>query len=188
MTNIAVEDMTKWVHRPLGDRKREEKTHGKVLRPRNCFILYKSAYARRIESVLQKKDHSAVSAIAGRSWNMETPEVRQRYTTLAHIERQGHAEAHPEYRFSPLKRKRSPVAKESSPEIKVPSPPVSTDLGPQLQDIVSTLLISEASWWLQGGSFRFSTTEEFGMDYSSDLVEPPSTYPGIWGSELLFDS
>ncbi|KAF3012729.1 hypothetical protein E8E15_002273 [Penicillium rubens] len=175
MTNIPVEDMAKWVHRPLGDRKREEKAYGKVLRPRNCFILYKSAYARRIESALRKKDHSAVSAIAGRSWNMETPEVRQKFKVLAHIERQGHAEAHPEYRFTPLKRRRSQVTKDSSPDIEIPSPSVSTDQGPQPQDTTNTLLTSEATWWLQSGSFWVSAQEEFVFDCSSDLFELHST-------------
>ncbi|KAJ6041402.1 uncharacterized protein N7446_010710 [Penicillium canescens] len=181
MTDIPIEDMTTWVHRSPDERKREEDKHGKVLRPRNCFILYKSAYAPRIKNLLQGNKSQAVkSIIAGRSWNMETPDVKQKYKMLADIERHRHAEAHPDYRFSPRKpRKQSPVMKEASTELKVLSSPISKNLEPSFEDTESTALDTEGSWWLHGEDLRYYTLENLEMDYSFNLVGLPEIYQGI---------
>ncbi|KAJ6039338.1 hypothetical protein N7499_003744 [Penicillium canescens] len=137
------------------------------------------------KSALEKKSHSVVSAIAGRSWNMETPDVRQKYEMLAHMERLGHAEAHPDYRFSPIKRKRSPVRKEASADSKVPSTPIGEDLEPLFEDTESTLHATEGSWWLHGEGLRYSALQNFKMGYSSNLFGLPDTYNGLWFSDRL---
>lgn len=44
--------------------------------------------------------HQAVSKLAGKSWKLETLEIKQKYQRLATIEKDNHTKAHPGYRLS----------------------------------------------------------------------------------------
>lgn len=112
LSHTKVRDMTSYVNRPIDERLREvEAKKGKVSRPMNCFMLYRSAYAQRTKEYCAQTNHQVVSRIAGESWAIEPPHIRDHYENLASIERENHKKAHPEYKFTPSKvspkRKRS---------------------------------------------------------------------------------
>jgi hypothetical protein len=76
---------------------------GKVPRPMNSFMLYRSAYAERTKQWFMQNNHQHVSKISGRSWAMEPQEIRNQFDAWAKIERANHQVAFPNYKFSPSK-------------------------------------------------------------------------------------
>lgn len=103
---IPVRDMEAWVRRPVEARHQEaRKRRGRVPRPANTFILYRSAYTARAKHWLAHGHHKAISVLLGRSWKMEPAEVREKYERLAKVEKQKHTEAHPHYRFRMTKKR-----------------------------------------------------------------------------------
>ncbi|KAJ4367525.1 hypothetical protein N0V83_007108 [Neocucurbitaria cava] len=104
LPQIIVKDMEAWVNRPADVRRREaEKRNGYITRPMNSFMLYRSAYAERAKAWCLQNNHQVVSSVAGESWPLEPPEIRDLYTEYAKIERINHQNAHPTYKFSPSK-------------------------------------------------------------------------------------
>lgn len=104
--------MGAWVHRPVEDRMAEvEKKKGYISRPMNSFMLYRAAYADRVKQFCKENNHQVVSQVTGASWPMEPKEIRDLYERYAHIERDNHQAAHPNYKFAPNK-----SAKRARPE------------------------------------------------------------------------
>jgi hypothetical protein len=92
------------VNRPANVRRDEaEKRNGYITRPMNSFMLYRSAYAERAKSWCAQNNHQIVSSVAGESWPLEPPGIRDLYNEYAKIERINHQNAHPTYKFSPSK-------------------------------------------------------------------------------------
>ncbi|GFF74679.1 transcription factor ste11 [Aspergillus udagawae] len=107
MTHVPLRDMDSWVQRPKEVRHAEvAKKNGKVARPMNSFMLYRSAYADRTKEWFAQNNHQVVSEVAGDSWRIETPEIREKYELLANVEKTNHLKAHPGYKFSPSKEKK----------------------------------------------------------------------------------
>ncbi|KAL4920252.1 hypothetical protein BDW62DRAFT_177007 [Aspergillus aurantiobrunneus] len=107
MTHIPIKDMEKHVNRPTEERRAEAlQKQGKIARPMNSFMLYRSAYAERTKELFRQQNHQVVSTAAGQSWNQEEPEIKQKYEHYARIEKQNHLKAHPGYKFTPAKDKR----------------------------------------------------------------------------------
>jgi hypothetical protein len=119
--NIPVKDMDAWVNRSAEVRQMEvEKRKGKITRPMNSFMLYRSAYADRTKVWCLQNNHQVVSSVSGESWPKEPKEIRDLYTDYARIERDNHQKAHPGYKFSPSKagtvnRKRRDTSEEEEP-------------------------------------------------------------------------
>ena len=109
MSDIPIKDMEAFVNRPLEERLKDLTPRGKVKRPMNSFMLYRSAYTDRIKALFQQNNHQTVSREAGRCWEKETNEVKEQYTHLANVEKNNHKLAHPDYRFAPGKRENSPT-------------------------------------------------------------------------------
>jgi len=102
--HIPVKDMEAWVNRSADVRRKEaEKRNGYITRPMNSFMLYRSAYAERAKAWCLQNNHQVVSSVAGESWPLEPPEVRDRFNEYAKMERINHQNAHPSYKFSPSK-------------------------------------------------------------------------------------
>ncbi|KAH7080477.1 hypothetical protein BKA63DRAFT_591047 [Paraphoma chrysanthemicola] len=102
--HIPVKNMEEWVNRPADVRRDEaEKRNGYITRPMNSFMLYRSAYAERAKSWCAQNNHQVVSSVAGESWPLEPPGIRELYNEYAKIERINHQNAHPTYKFSPSK-------------------------------------------------------------------------------------
>ena len=106
MTHIPLKDMDRHVNRPIEERHQETTKKGKIPRPMNSFMLYRSAYADRTKELFRQQNHQVVSAAAGESWNKEEPEIREKYEMLASIEKKNHLKAHPGYKFTPAKDKK----------------------------------------------------------------------------------
>ncbi|KAH7343134.1 hypothetical protein BKA66DRAFT_434507 [Pyrenochaeta sp. MPI-SDFR-AT-0127] len=102
--HIPVKNMEEWVNRSADTRRGEvEKRNGYITRPMNSFMLYRSAYADRAKAWCLQNNHQVVSSVAGESWPLEPPEIRDLYNEYAKIERINHQNAHPAYKFSPSK-------------------------------------------------------------------------------------
>ncbi|KAL5359586.1 hypothetical protein BJX96DRAFT_59826 [Aspergillus floccosus] len=182
MTHIPVKDMGAWVHRPIEVRRQEViKKNGKVGRPMNSFMLYRSAYAERTKQWISQNNHQEVSAAAGISWKMEPSEIREKYEMLANIEKKNHVKAHPGYRFSPSKdKKKRPTSADGRPNPNEArdSPESSPDLGHHIRD----LSYSEfESGWESRGSTPFSFIDQ-GYLGSSWPTNPGRSVPGLMPS------
>jgi hypothetical protein len=115
ITHIPIRDMHSWVQRPDEERHQEVlKRHGRIPRPLNSFMLYRSAYADRAKLWTAHDNHQTVSVITGLSWNIETPQIRRMYKNLAKIEKRNHARAHPGYHFTVRKRRERSSARRHS--------------------------------------------------------------------------
>ncbi|KAI2937940.1 transcriptional regulator family: HMG [Aspergillus niger] len=123
MQDIPVRDMYAWVHRPVATRRQEARQrHQRIPRPLNSFILYRLAYSDRVKYWLGRNDHQTISRLSGQSWKMEAAHIREKYETLAEMEKQNHARAHPGYRFSLSNKRGKPrTAKGHSQELKLRS-------------------------------------------------------------------
>ncbi|KAK3716999.1 slightly ste11-like protein [Vermiconidia calcicola] len=78
-----------------------DKQATKIKRPKNAFILYRSANAHKIMRALDTKNNQNVSTEAARAWKAETPEVKERYAAMAQQEKQRHLEKYPDYQYQP---------------------------------------------------------------------------------------
>lgn len=105
ITMVPVRDMEAFVNRPIVDRHQEVVVHGKIKRPMNSFMLYRSAYTDLAKAWLCQNSNQDVSKVMGKSWSKESPFIRQKYESLANIERENHVRAHPNYKFAPRKDK-----------------------------------------------------------------------------------
>ncbi|KAL3464770.1 hypothetical protein BJX64DRAFT_286252 [Aspergillus heterothallicus] len=107
MTDIPLKDMEEHVHRSIEKRHLEvAEKGGKVARPMNSFMLYRSAYQERTKQWFAQSNHQVVSEVTGDSWARESPEIKAKYIRLASIEKQNHLRAHPGYKFTPAKDKK----------------------------------------------------------------------------------
>ena len=121
--DIPVQDMMAWSKRPNEERYLEVKAKhkGKIPRPMNSFMLYRAAYKDRIRKLgAQGDNNQLISSVAGDSWGMEGPEIKHYYAEIAILEKENHAKAFPEYKFSPnknaRKRDRDDEDEDSDPE------------------------------------------------------------------------
>ncbi|KAJ5230992.1 High mobility group superfamily [Penicillium chrysogenum] len=111
MTDIPILDIDTWVRRPVKERQKETEQKGRVRRPMNSFMLYRWANIESIKGQSHQHNPREISSIAGKRWGKEPQSVRDKYSRLAKIERDGHAEAHPDYKFIRKARKRRSVTK-----------------------------------------------------------------------------
>ncbi|GAM82346.1 hypothetical protein ANO11243_003250 [Dothideomycetidae sp. 11243] len=103
-SEIPIRDIESWVNRPAHERVAEtDKRNGFVSRPMNSFMLYRSAYAERTKGWCRENNHQIVSEIVGKSWPLESDELRAQFNAWALIEKDNHAAAFPNYKFSPRK-------------------------------------------------------------------------------------
>ncbi|CAI7624285.1 unnamed protein product [Penicillium glandicola] len=110
-----IKDMDAWVSRSALERQDEvRKKNGKISRPMNSFMLYRSAYAERTKRLVGANNHQIVSKIAGQGWKLEPIEIRRKYEDLAKLERDNHAATHPDYKFSPNKTPATTSRRDSS--------------------------------------------------------------------------
>ncbi|OQD70099.1 hypothetical protein PENANT_c278G07050 [Penicillium antarcticum] len=104
MTDVPILDIDTWVQRSVEEHQEEMARKGRITRPLNSFMLYQRANTEGSK----ENEHQS---------------VRDRYKQLALIERDGHAEAHPDHKFKLNPRKKRSVAK-----------PVADLKGPELSE------------------------------------------------------
>lgn len=103
-SKIPIKDMESFVNRSTEERLKEtEKKNGHIVRPMNAFMMYRSAYADRAKTLFDQNNHQVVSKATGQSWKLEPKEVQDHYRMLSEVERQNHAKAWPNYKFTPSK-------------------------------------------------------------------------------------
>ena len=101
LTNIPVKDTEAWVNRSFKERQAEKRPDGSIKRPSNSFMLYRSAYTERCRELEKSKNHQDISSIAGASWAIEIPKIKNQFKEWAKKERENHQKAFPDYKFQP---------------------------------------------------------------------------------------
>lgn len=96
--------MELYVHRPRDQRLEEARRDGRIRRPMNPFMLYRCAFSGLIKSLLSRDGrisipHQDISRVAGSSWQIESPHVKEKYRVLAAKERGNFVDAFPGYKF-----------------------------------------------------------------------------------------
>ncbi|KAK0320455.1 hypothetical protein LTR82_008570 [Friedmanniomyces endolithicus] len=88
-------------------------TEKHIPRPRNDFILYRTAMTKQISKSARKssggkarrgKNQMVVSREAGNRWNSESDAVRTKFHNLAEEERINHAKKYPGYKYKPVRK------------------------------------------------------------------------------------
>jgi hypothetical protein len=96
-----IEEVRKWVTRPLEARQADAQQRGHIPRPINCFMLYRRAFIDSAIAMVSIKQQHVLSAIIADSWRRESADVREQFEQLANIEKYHHRELWPDYKFSP---------------------------------------------------------------------------------------
>lgn len=115
-SDMPLKNMITFSSRSVAVRLAEAKKAGKILRPSNAFMCYRSAYSDRIKQWASDDSHQTVSRVAGASWKLEPENVRNLYTHSAELDKINHLTAFPGYKFNPKLRKASRSARAASPE------------------------------------------------------------------------
>lgn len=81
-----------------------------IPRPRNAFMLFRSAFAAAQKiSVKIERDNRHITRIIAHCWNSLSDAEKQVWRDKAAVEKAQHAERYPNYRFSPIGRANKPV-------------------------------------------------------------------------------
>jgi hypothetical protein len=133
-SDIPLRDMLAFANRSVAVRHAEAvKKSGKIPRPSNSFVCYRSAYADRVMQWSSKNCHQNVSRITGSSWKIESEDVRRFYMNVAEIDRLNHLSAFPSYKYNPQK-KPSPESDDDDDEEPTPRPNKKRHLTPLDED------------------------------------------------------
>lgn len=86
------------------------KDPGHIPRPRNAFMLFRSAFAaaQKISSSIEH-DNRHITRVIAHCWNRLSEAEKQVWRDKAAVEKLQHAERYPNYRFSPVGRASKPV-------------------------------------------------------------------------------
>lgn len=106
LPDVPVADIATFVARSTEERLSEtsrNKRPGQIKRPMNAFMLYRKAYQEVAKTQCTQNNHQHVSKVCGAGWPLEPPQVRQMFDGWAKVERINHQQAHPGYKFTPSK-------------------------------------------------------------------------------------
>ncbi|KAI8687927.1 HMG box domain-containing protein [Fusarium keratoplasticum] len=106
LPHVPVADIATFVARSTEERLSEtsrNKKPGQIKRPMNAFMLYRKAYQDVAKTQCAQNNHQHVSKVCGAGWPLEPPQVRQMFDGWAKVERINHQQAHPGYKFTPSK-------------------------------------------------------------------------------------
>ncbi|KAI0327327.1 hypothetical protein GY45DRAFT_1149933 [Cubamyces sp. BRFM 1775] len=92
------------VRRKKTTSRRGDKPPGHIPRPRNAFMIFRSAYCASVKESQVEHDHRMISKILGAVWRNLEVEKKEHYKKLAAEEKEAHRRLHPNYRFSPQQR------------------------------------------------------------------------------------
>ncbi|KAF4961951.1 hypothetical protein FSARC_9942 [Fusarium sarcochroum] len=104
--DIHVADIETFVNRSTEERLSEtsrNKKAGQIKRPMNAFMLYRKAYQEVAKTQCAQNNHQHVSKVCGAAWLLEPPHIKESFDQWARIERVNHQRAHPGYKFTPSK-------------------------------------------------------------------------------------
>jgi hypothetical protein len=99
---VPARDVGAWVSRSIRSRHEETRQRrGRITRPLNSFMLYRSAYIERAKAWCRDNRQSYLSSFIAESWLLEKPQLRRLYAEYASIEKKTHRLAYPMYVFYP---------------------------------------------------------------------------------------
>ncbi|RDX43965.1 HMG-box, partial [Lentinus brumalis] len=75
-----------------------------IPRPRNAFILFRSAMCEELRKEPVETDHRMISRIIGKVWKTLDATTKAYYNHLAAQEKEEHSRLYPGYRFNPQAR------------------------------------------------------------------------------------
>ncbi|KAJ7598756.1 hypothetical protein C8J56DRAFT_1020457 [Mycena floridula] len=78
-----------------------QKSDGKIRRPRNAFIFYRSVFYKRIKSGAASIDQNHLSKQAGISWNSLSHAEQAPFHVMAEAEKNRYTVLYPDYKYSP---------------------------------------------------------------------------------------
>ncbi|XEU98897.1 hypothetical protein FSHL1_004184 [Fusarium sambucinum] len=110
LPEIHVADIETFVNRSTEARLSEtsrNKKPGQIKRPMNAFMLYRKAYQEVAKTQCAQNNHQHVSKVCGAAWVLEPVQIKEAFDQWARIERVNHQRAHPGYKFTPSKPKKT---------------------------------------------------------------------------------
>ncbi|KAI0719105.1 high mobility group box domain-containing protein, partial [Cerioporus squamosus] len=72
-----------------------------IPRPRNAFILFRSAKCQELRESNVETDHRMISRIIGDLWKTADAATKKKYQDMAAQEKEEHSRLYPGYRFNP---------------------------------------------------------------------------------------
>ncbi|KAF4610635.1 hypothetical protein D9613_007332 [Agrocybe pediades] len=91
----------------MAPERRSRKTEeGYVPRPRNCFMVFRTAYQEEVHALFGETDMKAVSRDAAAVWHAMNEEDKDYWRGQAEGEKDEHKARHPDYKFKAQKRSR----------------------------------------------------------------------------------
>ncbi|KAM5356342.1 hypothetical protein ACJ41O_002988 [Fusarium nematophilum] len=106
LPDTPVADIATFVARSTDERLKEtsrNKKAGQIKRPMNAFMLYRKAYQEVAKLQGAQNNHQHVSKVCGAGWPLEPPHIKEMFDQWAKTERWNHQQAHPGYKFTPSK-------------------------------------------------------------------------------------
>ncbi|PYH89060.1 mating-type HMG-box protein MAT1-2 [Aspergillus ellipticus CBS 707.79] len=98
----------------------------KVPRPPNAFILYRQRHHPKLKEAHPNLSNNEISIILGKQWKAESEDVRVEFKGLADDLKKKHAEAHPDYQYTPRKpsekKRRASSRQQAKPSVEMKSP------------------------------------------------------------------
>ncbi|KAI0367500.1 hypothetical protein BV20DRAFT_556496 [Pilatotrama ljubarskyi] len=88
--------------------RRAAKSPGHIPRPRNAFMIFRSARCAELKQSRVEHDHRIISKILGKMWADLDQAQKDHFNALAAEEKRLHALKYPDYRFSPQQRTEKP--------------------------------------------------------------------------------
>ncbi|OJJ78305.1 hypothetical protein ASPBRDRAFT_167991 [Aspergillus brasiliensis CBS 101740] len=102
----------------------------KVPRPPNAFILYRQHHHPKLKEAHPNLSNNEISVILGKQWKAESEDIRVEFKALADELKRKHAEAHPDYQYTPRKpsekKRRTSSRQNSKPAVEYKSPDLTT--------------------------------------------------------------
>ncbi|OTA94903.1 hypothetical protein M434DRAFT_29444 [Hypoxylon sp. CO27-5] len=106
LTDVSELDVVAFIYRSTEERHEEAAQVGKINRPVCQYLLYRIAYKNRIRELMKRgvlNGHGSLglgaymSKVSGKSWSMETQELRDKYQEWANINKKNHHIAFADY-------------------------------------------------------------------------------------------
>ncbi|PYH33084.1 HMG-box domain-containing protein [Aspergillus neoniger CBS 115656] len=102
----------------------------KVPRPPNAFILYRQHHHPKLKEAHPNLSNNEISVILGKQWKAESEDIRVEFRALADDLKRKHAEAHPDYQYTPRKpsekKRRTSSRRNSKQTVENKSPDLTT--------------------------------------------------------------
>ncbi|KAH9891133.1 hypothetical protein C8Q73DRAFT_112026 [Cubamyces lactineus] len=169
-------------HKNTTASRRGDKPPGHIPRPRNAFMIFRSAYCANVKESQVEHDHRMISKILGEVWQNLEAEKKDYYKRLAAEEKEAHRVMYPNYRFSPQQRtekakKRN--VKRNGPTDKQRCTKVAKLL---LEGKGGNALKAEVEKFDESTKVKGGVIEDSSADYTTSVFDPRDWVPPVQSS------